>query len=180
MVATVILLIVLILILIIIMIFSINLHIIISFCTSTKDLLYNNQKSYSYAVCVNRIFRTTNDKKKKKKSTTAHKVYESIKKSKKHIEITDVSILGNISFGNAADTALVAGILNIVSGNIIAYLSTFSSKISISQINIRPVYNEQIEGEIFFECIVKVNAGNIIAESIKHFKNKHLYEKGSN
>lgn len=162
------------------MIFSINLHIIISFCTSTKDLLYNNQKSYSYAVCVNRIFRTTNDKKKKKKSTTAHKVYESIKKSKKHIEITDVSILGNISFGNAADTALVAGILNIVSGNIIAYLSTFSSKISISQINIRPVYNEQIEGEIFFECIVKVNAGNIIAESIKHFKNKHLYEKGSN
>ena len=162
------------------MIFSINLHIIISFCTSTKDLLYNNQKSYSYAVCVNRIFRTTNEKKKKKKSTTAHKVYESIKKSKKHIEITDVSILGNISFGNAADTALVAGILNIVSGNIIAYLSTFSSKISISQINIRPVYNEQIEGEIFFECIVKVNAGNIIAESIKHFKNKHLYEKGSN
>lgn len=162
------------------MIFSINLHIIISFCTSTKDLLYNNHKSYSYAVCVNRIFRTTNDKKKKKKSTTAHKVYESIKKSKKHIEITDVSILGNISFGNAADTALVAGILNIVSGNIIAYLSTFSSKISISQINIRPVYNEQIEGEIFFECIVKVNAGNIIAESIKHFKNKHLYEKGSN
>lgn len=155
-------------------------HIIISFYTSSQDLLYNNHKSYSYAVSVNRIFRTTNDKKKKKKSTTAHKVFESIKNAKKHIEITDVSILGNISFGNAADTALVAGILNIVSGNIIAYLSTFSSKISISQINIRPVYNEQIEGEIFFECIVKVNAGNIIAESIKHFKNKHLYEKGSN
>ena len=51
--------------------------------------------------------------------------------------------------------------------------STFSSKISVSQINIRPIYNEQIEGEIFFECIVKANAGNIITESIKHFKNKH-------
>lgn len=173
MAATVILLIILILILIIIMIFSINLRIIISFYTSTNDLLYNKKKSYNYAVSVNRIFRTTNDKKKKKKSTTAHKVYESIKKSKKHIEITDVSILGNISFGNAADTALASGIINIISGNIIAYLSTFSSKISVSQINIRPIYNEQIEGELFFECIVKANAGNIITESIKHFKNKH-------
>lgn len=172
MAATVILLIILILILIFIMIFSINLHIIISFYTSSQDLLYNNHKSYSYAVSVNRIFRTTNDKKKKKKSTTAHKVFESIKSAKKHIEITDVSILGNISFGNAADTALAAGILYILSSNFIAYLSTYSSKISVSQIIITPVYNEQIEGEIFFECIVKANAGNIITESIKHFKNK--------
>lgn len=173
MATTVILLIILILILLIIAVFSVNLNIVISFYASIDN--YSHVQSledmYKYSISVNRIFHK-NSKKKNKKSKGRNKILSKIKNYKNHIEISNITIHGNISSYDAFSTAIFTGILNSFAGVFIAYLSTYCNKISLSRIEILPLYNEKIQGNIFFECIVKTNTGNIITEFIKHFLNK--------
>lgn len=175
---SVILLIFLILILLITAIFSIELRIVVSFYTSTEYLTSPSDNFFKYSVVVNRIFRRDNNSKKKSKSKTKRDILRKISKFSQHLEISNVSIIGNISLANAFPTAISVGILNALSGFFIAFLSSHCSKISLSRIIIRPIYSEEIEGDIFFECIVKANAGNIITESAKHFINTQKNKKG--
>lgn len=150
----------------IIMIFSFNLNIIISFYISADF-------TYRYSVSINKIYRADNFKKRKRKrknKNAAKNILTCIKIFKHHIDVHHLSIIGNISFCDAASTALLSGITYIVSGFFISYISHFCNSVSISQIQINPQYNNKIEGDLFFECIAEANVGNIIIESLKNFK----------
>lgn len=175
----VILLVILILILLIIAIFSIELRIVVSFYTSSEYLLSDSERLYKYSVVVNRIFRRDSKTPKKTKRKSKRSILKNISKFSHHLEIIDISIMGNISLSNAFLTALSVGILNSAAGFFIAFLSAHCNKVSLSRIMIRPVYSDEIEGDIFFECIVKTNLGNIITESAKHFINTHKAMKGN-
>lgn len=173
---SVILLVILILILLVAAIFSIEIHIVLSFYTSSEYLTSQTENLYKYSVVVNRIFRR--DSSTRKKSNSKKNIIEEIRKFSPYLEISNISIIGNISLANAFATAISVGFLNSAASYFIAFLSAHCSKISISQITIRPIYSEEIQGDIFFECIVNANAGNIITESVKHFINTQIMKKG--
>lgn len=173
MAANIFLLVFLLIILFVIIIFSVNLNIILSFYISLDDFLNNNYNSYSYAVCVNKVFRTASNNKKSKKSNSKSKIIHHIKMSRHHIDITNVSIRGNVAVFDDALTATTAGIANIAAGFFIPFLSNYAKNVSVSSICINPVYSRDFHGDMFFECIIKCNLGDIIAEEIKHF----LYER---
>ncbi|MBR5786071.1 MAG: DUF2953 domain-containing protein [Clostridia bacterium] len=172
MTATIILFIILIFILLTVAIFSVNLNIVISFYASVDNFfkMQDIEDMYKYSISVNRILRR-NNKKKRKRKKSKNVLFKNIKKFKKWIEISNITIHGNISSYDAFTTAIFTGIINSFAGIFIAFLSTCCSKISLSKVEIFPIYNEKIQGDIFFECIVKTNTGNIITESIKHFFN---------
>ena len=173
MAANIFLLVILLIILFVIIIFSVNLNIILSFYLSLDDFLNNNHKSYIYAVCVNKVFRTASNNKKSKKSNSKSKIIHHIKRSRHHIEISNVSIRGNVAVLDNASTAITAGIAYIAAGLFIPFLSNYAKTVNISSICINPVYSGDFYGDIFFECIIKCNLGDIITEEIKHF----LYER---
>ena len=169
MAATVILSVILILILLVIAIFSVNLNIVISFYFSSEY-----KELYKYAVRINRLVRFDSDKKNKKKKSSPQKIrkklFNNLKKYRKYIALHNVSFTGQISFGNAYNTAMASGILSGLAGIIISILSSYAEKISVSRINICPVYEEKINVEVLFECIACLNTGNIIVESLKILK----------
>ena len=175
---SVILLIILILILLIAAIFSTEIHIVLSFYASTEYLNSQTENPYKYSVVINRIIRRDESNRKKSKSRFKQNIINKIKKLSYCFEISDISIIGNISLANPFATSLSVGFLNIAAGFFTAFLSSHFSKISLSRITIQPVYSENIQGDIFFECIVKANAGNIITESVKHFINTQKKKKG--
>ena len=175
---SVILLIFLILILLVAAIFSVELRIVVSFYTSTEYLTSQSENLYKYSVVVNRIFRRDSSTRKKTKPKSKRNILRKISKFSDCLEISNISIIGNISLANAFPTAISVGVLNSAAGFFIAFLSAHCSKISLSKIVIQPIYSEEIEGDIFFECIVKTNLGNIITESVKHFINTQKMKKG--
>jgi len=180
---SVILLIILILILLLVAVLSIELRITVSFYTSSEYLTSNSEELYKYSIVINRIFRRDSDTKNKSKSKqkSQQNIFRKTSKLSHILEISDISIIGNISLANAFATALSVGILNSAAGIFVAFLSANCSKISLSKIMIQPIYSEEIQGDIFFECIVKANAGNIIVESLKlfliHKKQERKYKK---
>ena len=175
---SVILFVILILILLVVAIFSIELRIIVSFYTSSEYLNSHSESLYKYSVVINRIIRRDNNTPNKAKQKSKGNFLRRISKFSQYLEISDISIIGNISLANAFPTAISVGILNSAAGFFIAFLSAHCSKISLSKIVIQPIYSEEIEGDIFFECIVKTNLGNIITESVKHFINTQKMKKG--
>lgn len=175
---SIILLVILILILLVTAIFSVELRIVISFYSSTEYLTSQSDYLYKYSVVVNHFFRRDNSTQKKSKPKSKENFFKKISRFSQYLEISNISIIGNISLANAFPTAISVGILNSAAGFFIAFLSAHCSKISLSRIMIRPIYSEEFEGDIFFECIVKTNAGNIITESVKHFINTQKTKKG--
>lgn len=183
MAANIILLVILIFFLIVIAVFSLNLNIVVSFYASTED-----EKLYQYAISLRNsatikilsfeLLRITSNKppkkksqkKERKKSNVGKKIKSNIKRYKSFIEIHNLSYVGQISFGTADHTALAAGVLNATAGVFTAYLGSLASKIFISRIDIRPLYNNDIKLNFLFECIVKCNAGNIIITTLNILK----------
>ena len=197
MAATIILLVILILLLLVIALFSLNLNIVVSFFASTED-----EKLYKFAVSVRNsapvkffsfeFFRTSDSDRKKKKPQKKknkgtrfwEKFRSNLKKFKPYLEIHNLSFVGQISFGSADHTALASGALNAAAGAFTALLGSLVSKIYVSRIDIRPVYDNEIKLNFLFECILKCNTGNIIIttlnilkgskKNVKSYKRRHV------
>lgn len=185
MAAQIILLVILILILLVIAILSINLNIVVSFYASTEE-----EKLYHYAVSIRtsshlrfmefELYRISNQEKKKPQKKTKKKqkkspqiletIRKNIKKFKPYIEIHHLSYSGEVAFGSADKTAIAAGSLNSAAGIFTSFLSSYASKVYLNSIQIRPIYSNDIQLNLFFQCIVKCNTGNIIFEALKNLK----------
>ncbi|HIU29132.1 MAG TPA: DUF2953 domain-containing protein [Candidatus Egerieisoma faecipullorum] len=180
MAANIILLVLLIILFLVLALFSLNLNIVITFYASTEI-----QKLYQYAISVRsekrflELYRITEERRKKpkrktqkKKTPASRKLKSNFQSFKPYIEIHRLSFLGEISFGSADHTALAAGGLNAAAGALTALLGSLASKISVSRIDIRPVYDDTIRLNFLFECIVKCNTGNIISTTLNILKGR--------
>lgn len=149
-------------------IFSLNFNIVISFFASTS-----NENLYDYNVYVKGLPRFKKKKQKKKRpyiSFIKKDILNNYSHLKEHVEFDCISINGCISCAEADITALACGVIYQCCGYFIGILSLLGKRIDVKTINIIPIYSSEIYAELYFECILKFNLGNVIYERLKQLK----------
>ncbi len=98
----------------------------------------------------------------KKRDIPVKCVIDEINKISYDIGIDRLSVTGSAAFGDAAYTALVTGAINILAGAAVSALGASVSGINTCNIDMRPDYSDKFSINIYFECILRATAGNII------------------